>query len=96
MNPEFLIANDNPNPAEATPQQALTASLSGGSIRIRSSSGAGFSPVQAGFPATGWHQIDSSSDSATFQAKLHSGNAQLVFSKTSGNSWVLTSGQKNC
>jgi hypothetical protein len=76
----------------ATPVLALQATLSHGSP-FGEANGPGL--VASGYPSAGWVQVAGSSGSATFQARLGDGTAQLKFSRVSGK-WALTEGQKNC
>lgn len=102
MNPEFDIDAHNVArlaplygvPQETTPAAALQAALTHGSEPIFGGRG-GSGVVGMGYPASGWTEVAASSGSATFQAPLHSGTAQLIFSRV-GNQWLLSHGQKNC
>jgi hypothetical protein len=80
--------------AQATPLDALRAVLTHGSMPYFGGSG-GSGVVGMGFPAAGWTEVSATSGSATFQAPLHSGTAQLTFTRVDGR-WLLSHGEKDC
>jgi hypothetical protein len=102
MNPLFNIDAHNIAPdasrygvgPQATPLDALRAVLAHGSMPFFGGSG-GSGVVGVGFPAAGWTEVPATSDSATFRAPLHSGTAQLTFTRV-GSRWLLSHGEKDC
>jgi hypothetical protein len=79
---------------QATPVDALHAVLTHGSAPFFGGTG-GSGVVAMGYPAAGWTEISASSGTAAFRAPLHSGTAQLIFSRV-GNRWLLSHGEKDC
>jgi hypothetical protein len=76
-------------PAEATPRKALRYFLKNGDPFHHRSL------IAFGYPATGWELISGTSDGATFRAPLHSGTAELTFTRVDGH-WWLSRGWMNC
>ena len=102
MNPLFNIDAHNIAPfaspygvgPQATPLDALHAVLTRGSEPFFGGSD-GSGVIAMGFPAAGWTEVSATSDSATFRAPLHSGTAQLTFTRV-GRRWLLSHGEKDC
>jgi hypothetical protein len=102
MNPEFNIevhtiarlASRTGIGAQSTPDSALRAVLSHGSMPYFGGSG-GSGVVGLGFPAAGWTEVSSTGGAATFRAPLHSGTAKLTFTRV-GSRWLLSHGEKDC
>ena len=78
----FSLPTDNSNPHGATPQDALNAFLSQGSIL-------GVPPERL-YPTSGWILTVSEAGKAIFE----SGRSQLYVSRVAGDSWVVTGGRR--
>jgi hypothetical protein len=86
----FVLPKDNANPRGSTPLAALDAFLTHGTTQ------GSVPPVQSlaksGYPASGWHVVQSPWAGVTFG----SGNYQLVVGQLGDGSWLINGGAKFC